>query len=54
MPMDTSDSTMAHQIALAASAFEQQRTGRAPRSVTVDASGDTLVITVHGALSRAE
>src|SRR5260370_5285279 len=48
------DATAARQIAQAASAFEQQRTGRAPRSVTVVLSADTLVITVHGALSPAE
>jgi uncharacterized protein YbcI len=52
--MNKPDSTMARQIAQAASAFEQQRTGHTPRSVTVVLSGDTLVITVHGALSPAE
>jgi uncharacterized protein YbcI len=54
MDMDTSDSTMARQIAEAARAFEHQRTGRAPQSVTVVLSGETLVITVRGALSPAE
>jgi uncharacterized protein YbcI len=54
MAMDMSNSTVARQIAQAASTFEQQRTGRAPRSVTVVLSGETLVITVHGALSPAE
>jgi uncharacterized protein YbcI len=52
--MNKPESTVARQIAQAASAFEQQRTGRAPSSVTVVLSGDTLVITVHGALSPAE
>ena len=52
--MDKSNSTMAQQIAQAASAFEQQRTGHAPKSVTVVLSEDTLVITLHGALSPAE
>jgi uncharacterized protein YbcI len=52
--MSKPDSTVARQIAQAASAFEQQRTGRAPSSVTVVLSGETLVITVHGALSPAE
>jgi len=47
-------SAMANQIAQAAREFEQQRTGQAPQSVTVVLSDDTLVITVHGALSRAE
>jgi uncharacterized protein YbcI len=52
--MDKSDSTMAQQIAKAASLFERERTGRAPRSVTVVLSDTTLVITLHGALSEAE
>jgi uncharacterized protein YbcI len=52
--MDQSHSTMAQQIARAASAFERRRTGHAPRSVTVVLSGETLVVTLHGALSPAE
>src|SRR4051812_30015004 len=44
----------AQQIARAAGDFEQQRTGQVPRSVTVVLCDQTLVITVHGALSRAE
>lgn len=52
--MDKSRSTMAQQVARAASAFEEQRTGHAPQSVTVVLSEDTLVITLHGALSPAE
>ena len=52
--MDESDSTMARQLARAAGAFEHQRTGHAPRAVTVVLSEDTLVITLHGALSPAE
>jgi uncharacterized protein YbcI len=52
--MDQSTSTMAQQIARAAGAFERQRTGRAPASVTVLLGEDTLVITLHGALSPAE
>jgi uncharacterized protein YbcI len=46
--------TMAEQIALAATAFQQQRTGHVPKSVSVVLSGDTLVVTLHGALSPAE
>ena len=46
--------SMAEQIARAASAFEQQRTGHAPKSVSVVLSEDTLVITLRGALSPAE
>ncbi len=45
---------MAQQIAEAASAFELLRTGHGPKSVTVVLSADTLVITLHGALSPAE
>src|SRR5256714_5846521 len=52
--MSRPDSTMAQQIAVAASAFEQGRTGHVPKSVTVVLSEDTLVITLHGALSPAE
>jgi uncharacterized protein YbcI len=52
--MDESNSTMAQQLAQAASAFERQRTGHAPKSVTVVLSEDTLVITLRGALSPAE
>jgi uncharacterized protein YbcI len=45
---------IAEQIAQAATAFQQERTGHAPRSVSVVLSGDTLVVTLHGALSPAE
>ena len=46
--------TMAQQVAQAASAFQHQRTGHTPRAVTVVLSENTLVITLHGALSPAE
>jgi uncharacterized protein YbcI len=46
--------TMAKQIAQAAMAFEERRTGHAPHSVTVVLSENTLVITLQGALSPAE
>jgi uncharacterized protein YbcI len=52
--MDLSNLTMAQQVAQAASVFQQQRTGLVPRSVNVVLSEDTLVITLHGALSPAE
>ena len=48
------DLSVAHQIAQVASAFEQRRTGRTPRSVAVILSENTLVITLHGALTPAE
>jgi uncharacterized protein YbcI len=53
--MNQSKSTMAQQIAQAAIAFEQRRTGNhVPKSVTVVLSEGTLVITLHEALSPAE
>jgi uncharacterized protein YbcI len=52
--MDELKVSMAQQIAHAAKAFQQERTGHAPSSVNVVLSDDTLVITLHGALSRAE
>jgi uncharacterized protein YbcI len=47
-------STVAQQIAEAASTFEHRLTGRVPKSVTVVLSGETLVITLHGVLSPVE
>lgn len=52
--MTTPDKTMAQQVAQAASAFQRQRTGHVPNAVTVVLSGDTLVVTMHDALSPAE
>ena len=53
--MNRSNSSKAQQIAQAAIAFEQRRTGNhMPRSVTVVLSEATLVITLHEALSPAE
>jgi len=53
--MDKSNSTMAQQIAQAAIAFEQRRTGNhLPKAVSVVLSEGTLVITLHEALSPAE
>ena len=52
--MDTPISTVARDIAQAAIAFEQRQTGRAPKAVTVVLSENTLVVTLHGALSPAE
>jgi uncharacterized protein YbcI len=45
---------MAQQIAQAAMTCQEQRTGHSPQSVTVVLSEDTLVVTLHGALSNAE
>ena len=52
--MEKLDPSVAQQIAQAAIAFQQQRTGHAPQSVAVILSGDTLMITLHEALSPAE
>ena len=52
--MDNSRLTMGQQVAMAASAFQEQRTGHLPKAVTVVLSDNTLVVTLHGALSPAE
>jgi uncharacterized protein YbcI len=52
--MEKLDPSVAQQIAQAAIAFQQQRTGHEPKSVAVVLGGDTLLITLHGALSPAE
>lgn len=52
--MDQNEQRMAQEIAQVASAFQMQWTGHAPKSVTVVISPDTLVITLHEALSPAE
>jgi len=48
------DPSVAQQIAQAAIAFQQQRTGHEPQSVAVVLSGDMVLITLHEALSPAE
>ena len=52
--MNQPHTTRAQQIAKAARAFEQNRTGQAPGAVHVVLRDDTLVITLHDALSPAE
>ena len=52
--MDESELSRAQQVAQAARVFEQQTTGRLPRSVAVVLNEDTLVITLHGVLSPGE
>jgi uncharacterized protein YbcI len=52
--MNHIESAMAQQIAQVAIAFQIERTGRAPASVAVVLSEDTLVITLHDALTPAE
>ena len=48
------DQTMAQQVARAIGVFQEQRTGYPPKAVTVVLSDDTLVVTLHEALSPAE
>ena len=52
--MSKLDPTMTQQIAQAVSAFQQRQTGYAPKAVTVVLSEDTVVVTLHEALSPAE
>jgi uncharacterized protein YbcI len=52
--MDEPHKTMAEQVAHTVREFQQQRTGHSPKSVTVVFSEETLVITLHEALSPAE
>jgi uncharacterized protein YbcI len=48
------NSQVAKQLASAASTLQQQRTGHAPKDVTVILNEDTLVVTLHDALTPAE
>ena len=52
--MEKLDPSVAQQIAQAAIAFQQQRTGHEPKSVAVVLSGDMVLVTLHEALSLAE
>jgi len=52
--MNHSESAMAKRIAQVAIGYQKERTGHAPASVTVVLSEDTLVITMHDALTPAE
>jgi len=52
--MNEAPLTVAQQIAEVASALQQQRTGHAPSAVTVVLSEDTLIVTLHEALTPAE
>jgi len=48
------DPTMAEQVANAVSVFQTQRTGYPPKAVRVVLNDETLVVTLHEALSPAE
>jgi uncharacterized protein YbcI len=52
--MKNSDLTMVEKLAEVASEFQRQRTGHSPKAVTVVLSEDTLVVTLHDALTPAE
>jgi uncharacterized protein YbcI len=52
--MDGVPLTMHQRLAEVASTMQQQRTGHAPQNVTVVLSDDTLVVTLHEALTPAE
>jgi len=52
--MKNASLTVAQQIAAVASALYHRRTGHAPGAVTVVLSEDTLVVTLHEALTPAE
>ena len=50
----TTAGTMAQRVADAVTTFQTERTGHAPKTVTVVLNDDTLVVTLHEALSPAE
>lgn len=52
--MNAANSAIAAELAEVASRFQEQRTGHAPKAVTVVLSEDTLVVTLHEALTPAE
>lgn len=52
--MNERDAAIARHLAEAARVLQQQRTGHAPKAVTVVLSEDTLVMTLHDALTPAE
>lgn len=52
--MKKQDPTMAQQVAQAIGVLQEQRTGYPPKAVTSVLSEDTLVVTLHEALSPAE
>src|SRR5881394_2341411 len=53
-PMSLSEQSMCEQVARASSALHEEHTGHAPASVSVVLNNETLVITLHGALTQAE
>lgn len=54
VPLSAMNQSLARRVARAAGTFEHLLTGRAPASVTVVASGESLVVTLHECFSAAE
>ena len=52
--MNEPSSDIEQQLAHVACVLQQQRTGLAPKAVTAVLSEDTLVVTLHDALTPAE
>ncbi len=52
--MNRFNPTMAERVAQAISEFQEKRTGYPPKAVTLVLSDETLVVTLHDALSPAE
>ena len=52
--MNETESAMAQQVAQLAMTYQKERTGHAPAAVTAVLSEDTLVVTMHDALTPAE
>src|SRR5207249_9108432 len=52
--MNEADLNIAEQLARVASRFQEERTGHAPKAVTVVLGEDMLVVTLHDALTPAE
>ncbi len=48
------DTSIAEELARVASRLQEQRTGHPPKAVTVILGEDTLVVTLHEALTQAE
>src|SRR5688572_3861372 len=52
--MNKTDSNITQQLARVASRIQEQRTGHLPTSVTIVLGENTLVVTLHDALTHAE
>ncbi len=52
--VNDADLEMARKLGISASRLQEQRTGHSPTSVSVVLQNDTLVVTLHDALTHAE